>query len=218
MSTYFKAAERCGLRANTEGLKRAAHRCVAGSTPAPLRQETAVLALKEAHDVVVATGARPPPTETIEVDDALLPFSAERLEHRRQLEESTCDISLREGKDLSDFQQEKKVQTQRERELQEALQAERDAEQERQRLRAEREAAVRQMQEETRQKLRDAYGPCFLWNTSSSDGDAQSLSSSQVSSSDASIPRRRDIIEASVDRSLRSMPWMTISNEVDIAL
>lgn len=210
MTSYFKAAERCGLRANTEGFKRTAHRSLACSTPAQLRAETAALAARESLAVVAAIGARPPPTGTIEVEDALLPYSESRADHLRRLQESADDIAIREGKDLSDYQQEQKVQAQLEDELRRALESEREADEQRRRDDAAREAATRQSQEDTRQKLRDAYGPCFLWNEAPpTDGEARRCAP-------AGNRRLQDAIEASVEQSMRSMPWLTSNDTAEI--
>lgn len=223
MSSYFKAAELCGLRANTEGFKRAAHRSIASSSPASLREEAAAVAQREAQDVVTAIGARPPPTDTIEVEDGLLPFASDRRQHLRELDESAADVAEREARDQSDYQQERKVQAQRYQQLQIELQAERDAEEERMREHAAQEAAVKQSQEETREKLREAYGPCFLWNRTPIERDV-SLSmrgSNNTSVNTSSLPleespsrqRREDVIERSVDRALKLTPWMLPVND-----
>jgi hypothetical protein len=215
MSSYFKAAELCGLRANTEGFKRAAHRSIARSSPAALRQETEAVAKREAHDVVTSIGARPPPTDPIEIEDTLLPFAGDRHQHVRQLDESAADIAEREGRDHSDYQQEQKVQAQRLHQLHLELQAERRAEEERMRELAAQEEAVRRSQEETREKLREAYGPCFLWNRVPPEQDvSMSFRSNNVSSENSpSRQRREDVIEKSVDRAMKISPWLLPSND-----
>jgi hypothetical protein len=163
MSSYFRAAEMCGLRSNTEECKRVARRTVSSSTPLELQQETMLRAVKESV-AVAATGARRPPCDLVVLPSSELPFAADRVVFERHLTESEEDIASREQKDLLDFQQRAKVEREAQRALEEALAAEIAAEEELRRQKNEEERATHEEHERVRHELRETYGRCFLWN------------------------------------------------------
>lgn len=166
MSSYFRAADRCGLRINLEECKRVVHRTVVETTPTEILAETEKTAADEAHSFVKATRGRLPDSTPITIEEAQLPLYDERQAHLDKLRQQSNDIARLERRDHDDYQQRAMAQAKKDQILQEALCDEQ---------RRAQEALERQRQSEVlsderrgmvRQQLRSAYGPSFMWSES----------------------------------------------------
>lgn len=164
MSSYFKAAEICGLRANTDAAKRIARRTVPATAPAHLVEETKAAAAAEADAVADALGVRRPSASVVVLPEPLLPYADDRKSFVSQLAESESDLHAREEKDWSDLQQRQKVERLEQEALQRALAEERERLEKEAYERQQREEEHRAAQARAREQLRGTYGPNFLWD------------------------------------------------------
>jgi hypothetical protein len=167
MSSYFKAAEICGLRSNTEASKRLARRTVPSNAPSALVDETLTAAAAEADAVAASLGVRRPSADVCVLPEAELPFSSDRAAFHSSLVASEVDVKGREEKDWSELAQRQKVQRMEQEALEAALLEERLASEAEARKQAEMEAAHREAQHRARESLRATYGPNFLWDAES---------------------------------------------------
>lgn len=172
-----------------------ARRTISSAVPEIIKTETQLRAEAEATAIAAALGCRKPSTTVRVLPQEELPHYSERREHLRSLQASEEDIYEKERRDLSDFEQREKVERQRQEELQTLLAAEKAAE-EQQRLEQERrEAEVQRHQHETRLKLRETYGQCFLW-------DEKKIEESKVKQ------YNRDGLDAQVVSLLETSKWI----------
>lgn len=164
MSSYFKAAEICGLRSNTEASKRLARRTVPSTAPAALVEETLSAAAAEADAVASGLGVRRPSADVVFLPERELPFSSDRVEFHSHLVESEFDVKTREEKDWSDLAQRQKLERMEREALERALLEEQRRLEEEEAEQLAKEEAHRDAQARAREGLRATYGPNFLWD------------------------------------------------------